>query len=271
MGGENRPLHAPLLTLGLAVALRTHTFLAQAGLVAPVRQSYRVSARRGGRLLPLLSVALVFVFLAPYGMGVLSQASAARPSLEPAQTGSVTGQAFWNGVNVDTAGTTASALSWSFNTIATVTYQWTGPASGTGVSQAFLVILFLGFPAYTKQEVQSAPSPPSGGSISMTYDLTQFKWYLQGVYELHAYLENPAGNTLWSEDFYVKVAQPYDLVVATVGLLLLTLAELYLIATVGPRAMDRARKTPPPSQPEPEESPSGSSGGGPSSTPPEKS
>ncbi|MGA7846848.1 MAG: hypothetical protein WCB18_07170 [Thermoplasmata archaeon] len=196
------------------------------------------------RLLPLLSVALAVVFLAPYGVGVLSQARGASSTLIPAQTG-VTGMVLWNGVNTDTAVSDASAISWTFSTIATVQFVFTGPTTGTGVSQAFLVILFLGFPAYTKQQVESTPFGASGGTISMTYDLTEFKWYLQGVYEVHAYLENPAGNTLWSENFYVRVAQPYDLVAATVGLILLTIAELYMIATVGPRAMDKTRKVPP--------------------------
>jgi hypothetical protein len=188
---------------------------------------------------------MVLVFLAPYGVGVLSQARGASPALTQDQSGGVSGAVLWNGINVDTAPNVASAISWSFTTQATVQFQFVGPLTGTGVSQAFLVILFLGFPAYTKQQVESTAFGPLGGTISMTYDLTQFKWYLQGVFELHAYLENPAGTTLWSENFYVKVAQPYDLVVATVGLILLTIAELYMIATVGPRAMDKVRAAKP--------------------------
>jgi len=190
----------------------------------------------------LLSVALVLVFLAPYGIGMISQARGAAPAVTTAQGNSVSGTVEWNGVNVDSYPSVSSAASWSFTNIATVNFAWAGAPTGSGgVSQAFLVILFLGFPAYTKQQVQSVALPT--GAISMTYDLTQFKWYLQGVYELHAYLENPAGNTLWSENFYVRVAEPYDITVATVGLLLLTVAELYLIATVGPRALDKTRKT----------------------------
>jgi len=187
-------------------------------------------------------VALVLVFLAPYGIGMISQARGAAPAVTTAQGNSVSGTVEWNGVNVDSYPSVSSAASWSFTNIATVNFAWAGAPTGSGgVSQAFLVILFLGFPAYTKQQVQSVALPT--GAISMTYDLTQFKWYLQGVYELHAYLENPAGNTLWSENFYVRVAEPYDITVATVGLLLLTVAELYLIATVGPRALDKTRKT----------------------------
>lgn len=190
----------------------------------------------------MLSVALVLVFLAPYGIGMISQARGAAPAVTTAQGNSVSGTVEWNGVNVDSYPSVSSAASWSFTNIATVNFAWAGAPTGSGgVSQAFLVILFLGFPAYTKQQVQSVALPT--GAISMTYDLTQFKWYLQGVYELHAYLENPAGNTLWSENFYVRVAEPYDITVATVGLLLLTVAELYLIATVGPRALDKTRKT----------------------------
>ena len=187
-------------------------------------------------------MALVLVFLAPYGIGMISQARGAAPAVTTAQGNSVSGTVEWNGVNVDSYPSVSSAASWSFTNIATVNFAWAGAPTGSGgVSQAFLVILFLGFPAYTKQQVQSVALPT--GAISMTYDLTQFKWYLQGVYELHAYLENPAGNTLWSENFYVRVAEPYDITVATVGLLLLTVAELYLIATVGPRALDKTRKT----------------------------
>jgi hypothetical protein len=208
-----------------------------------MRPFSRASPRRGARLLPLLSVTLVLVFLAPYGLGMVSLARGATVALTTAQGNAVSGSVTWDGVNVDTAPNVASAISWSFNNIATVTFNWIGAPVGTGgVSQAFLVILFLGFPAYTKQQVQSVALP--AGSISMTYNLQQFKWYLQGVYELHAYLENPGGSSLFSENFYVRVTQPYDLVVATVGLILLTIAELYMIATVGPRAADKLKKTP---------------------------
>ncbi len=207
-----------------------------------MRSLSRASPRRGGSLLPALCVSLVLVFLAPYGVGLMAQARDTAPAVSPSSPGTVNGVVYWNGLDTTTAPNPSSAISWSFSTVATVRYVWTGPPSGTGVSQAFLVILFLGFPAYTKQEVQTIASGPVGGTITMTYDLTQFKWYLQGVYELHAYLENPAGSTLWSETFYVRVTQPYDLVVATVGLLLLTVAELYMIATVGPRAADRTRR-----------------------------
>ena len=206
-----------------------------------MRPLLRVPVRRGGRLLALFSVALVLVFLAPYGMSLISQARAASPAVSTDQAGGVTATVDWNGVNIDTYPSVSSAASWSFDNIATVTYSWSGATSDGGISQAFLVILFLGFPAYTKQQVETPAT--AAGTISMTYDLTQFKWYLQGVYEVHAYLENPAGNSLFSENFYVRVAQPYDIVVSTVGLLLLTIAELYLIATVGPRALDKTRKT----------------------------
>jgi hypothetical protein len=187
-------------------------------------------------------VALVLVFLAPYCVGLLPAAQASSPEVAPAASGSIAGVVTWNGVNVNTAPNPSSAISWTFDNVATVNFTWAG-AQLPGVNQAFLVILFLGFPAYTKQVVQSAPLPV--GSIPMTYGLTQFKWYVQGLYELHAYLENPGGNVLWSTHFYVRVAQPYDLVAATVGLVLLLIAELYMIATVGPRALDKMRKQPP--------------------------
>jgi hypothetical protein len=222
----------------------------------PMRLQHRVSAGSRGRLLRLLSVVVAVAFLAPYGIGLISQTRGAEPAVTPALTpdqGSViTASVTWNGVNVDSYPTVSSAASWSFDNLAYVTFNWLGaPIGSGGVSQAFLVILFLGFPAYTKQQVQSVALPV--GSINMTYNLQQFKWYLQGVYELHAYLENPAGNSLFSENFYVRVTQPYDFVVATVGLLLLTIAELYLIATVGPRAMDKTRKAPMKPQPKQEE------------------
>ncbi len=208
-----------------------------------MRPLARISARRRSRLFPLLSIALIFVFLTPYGIGLVSEARASASSVAPALVNNATGYLTWNGINANTAPNPSSAISWTFNNVATVQYVFVGPVAGVGVSQAFLVILFLGFPAYTKQVVESVAFGPTGGTITMTYDLTQFKWYLQGLYELHAYLENPNGTSLWSENFYVRVSQPYDVVVSTVGLLLLTIAELYLIATVGPRAMDKTVKT----------------------------
>jgi hypothetical protein len=233
----------------------------------PMRPLSKISNRRGGRLIPLVSVALVLVFLAPYGVGLVSQARGGTVPSTPAVVSSVTGSVLWNGATTSNHETVSSAISWSFSTVANVKFEWVGPLTQTGVSQAFLVILFLGFPAYTKQVVRTNALPV--GSINMTYDLTQFKWYLQGIYELHAYLENPASNVLWSENFYVNVAQPYDLVVSVIGLLLLTIAELYMIATVGPRAMDKLNKQP--------KTPKSTTGGGTESTsdtsanPPEKS
>ena len=208
-----------------------------------MRRRTPLPASRPRRLFPLLSVALMLAFLTPYGIGLASEARAATPSVTPELVNNATGSLTWNGVNVNTAPTPSSAIGWTFNTVATVQYVFVGPLTGVGVSQAYLVILFLGFPTYTKQVVEQTAFGSAGGSITMTYDLTQFKWYLQGLYELHAYLENPNGTTLWSEYFYVRVAQPYDIVVSTVGLLLLTIAELYMIATVGPRSMDKLLKT----------------------------
>lgn len=183
------------------------------------------------------------MLVAPYSVGLLSAAQGAAPGPNPSLVTSVSAAVYWNGANANTAPNPAAAFSWSFGRVAHVEYAWNGPVLGAQVSQAFLVVLFLGFPAYTKQQVLSSPLPV--GSTNMTYDLTQFKWYLQGLFQLHAYLEDPNGTVLWSETFYVRVAQPYDLVVATVGLLVLTVAELYLIATVGPRAADKVQKTAP--------------------------
>lgn len=226
----------------------------------PVRKLAHATARRSGRLLPLIALGFLFLLLAPYGTSLL--ASAASPSA-PVTTASssISGTVLWDSVNTDTAPNAASAISWTFGNVATVQFTWTGAAGGPSVSQAFLVILFLGFPAYTKQEVEATPLPSTGGTISMTYDMTAFRWYLQGLYQVHAYLENPNGTSLWSEYFYVRVAQPYDIVVATVGLLLLMIAELYMIVTVGPRAADKLRKTSTPSSSTPAPSSSGSASG----------
>ena len=208
----------------------------------------RVSVRRGGRLLPLIALGFLFLLVAPYGTALLAAASTPTPAVTPASS-SISGTVLWDSTNTNTAPNAASAISWTFDNVATVQFTWTGPSGGQSVSQAFLVVLFLGFPAYTKQEVEATPLPSSGGTISMTYDMTAFRWYLQGLYQVHAYLENPNGTSLWSEYFYVRVAQPYDIVVATVGLLLLLIAELYMIATVGPRAADKLRKPTTPSTP----------------------
>jgi hypothetical protein len=235
-----------------------------------MRSRSRAPGWRPGRLFTLVSVSVVFLLLVPYGVGILSQARAAPPPLPQPAVGTVTASVFWNGVNVASYPNPSSAVTWSFDNLANVKFVW--PAAGAvpstvQISQAFLVILFLGFPAYTKQQVESVAL--SAGVINMTYDLTEFKWYLQGIFEVHAYLENPSGNSVWGEDFYVRVAQPYDIVVATVGLILLTIAELYLIATVGPRALDKTRKqTPPPKATEPSTGPTDSQT---SSAPPEKS
>ncbi|MCI4352941.1 MAG: hypothetical protein L3K14_06085 [Thermoplasmata archaeon] len=207
-----------------------------------MRQFSRACPRRLGKLLPVLSVALLALMLAPYGASFVAPARGATPGVVPGAGGSLSGQLTWNGANTNSAPNPSSAISWTFTNVATAVFSWTGPVGGAGVSQAFLVVVFFGASAYTKQQVESPALPSAIGSISMTYDLTQFKWYLQGLFQIHAYLEDPSGNDLWGETFYVRVAQPYDVVVATVGLILITLAELYMIATVGPRAADKTRK-----------------------------
>jgi len=218
-------------------------------------------------------VALLFVIIAPYSASFVATARGASPAVFPDASGSLAGALTWNGADTSTAPNPSSAISWTFTDVATAVFSWTGPAGGAGVSQAFLVVEFLGFPAYTKQQVESQALPSTGGSISMTYDMTQFKWYLQGLYQIHAYLEDPSGNSLWSETFYVKVAQPYDVVVTVVGILILTVAELYMIATVGPRAADKVRKraTQAPASAETSEPPSTDTSTDTSGTPPEKS
>jgi hypothetical protein len=200
----------------------------------------RGRTRRRASLLSLLSIGLILVFLAPYGGGLFSPARGTPPAAVPPLVTSVSGEAFWNGVNANTASTPATAFSWSFSDVAHIKFQWAGPVIGPEVSQASLVVNFLGLPAYTKQQVLSVPQPV--GSVNMTYDLSQYKWLLQGLFELHGHLADPNGTVLWNENFYVRVSQPYDIVIATVGLLILTLVELYLIATVGPRAADKAHR-----------------------------
>jgi hypothetical protein len=212
-----------------------------------VTHTYRIVDRRLGTTSLLLTAALVGLLVAPYGVGLLAPARATQTSAGPGAGNAFSAKLLWNGVDASTAPTPSSAITWSFSTVSTAQFVWHGGSNGTTISQAFLVIVFLGLPGYTKQQVESPALPSAGGGINMSYDASQFQWFLQGLYQLHGYLQNPNGSTVWSETFYVRTTQP--LTVVSIGLIALIAAELYMIATVGPRALDRARRPSRSSQP----------------------
>ncbi len=206
---------------------------------------YRARFPDVGRRLSRASAALAVAFLLlPFATTAAAEAAPApvTPALA-ASSSSLAGALYWNGKDAATAGSPGTAFSWSFANVATVKFDWTSlpGVSVSGISQADLYVLLLGIPVYTKTQVESTPLSALAGSITMTYDLTQYRWFVQGLYELKGALEDPNGSVVWSETFYVRATVPFDVTVATVALLLIVVAELYMIVTVGPRAADKTR------------------------------
>jgi hypothetical protein len=200
-------------------------------------------AARAGVWFVALSVA-AFVALPWASAGFASAIGPVRPGAT-ASTSGFQASATWNGRSVDSASTVGTAFPYSFSSPATVQFHWftTGPVpSGVGsISEAKLIVEFLSLPSYTKDELVTPPQPASAGQISMTYDLSADRYILQGLFLLQAALMNSNGSTVWAQNFYIHVTAPYELTVATVGLLAIFVLEIYLVVTVGPRAAEQAR------------------------------
>lgn len=171
-------------------------------------------------------------------------ASAPRPDIVPVPT-QLLANISWNGIATANATTPSKAIAVDFSQTIAMRFSWTllrGTAGGTvsPITAARLELVYLGQAVYTKDEVSSAPLPPSLGSINMSVDLSTDRYLIAGIYAMNASLLGQNGTTDFSEIFYVSASPPLHLVASTVGLGGLLLYELYATVTVGPHAATAA-------------------------------
>ncbi len=136
----------------------------------------------------------------------------------------------WNGANVSSHGSPASAIPVAAGQTANVTFGCTtGPLHATcPVSNASLTLTFLGIAVTTSQ------SPFSGGhgeNATINWSFGSLSQLTEGVYELKAVMLNGTGGDVWSESFFIDVKAPFDRLESglTVFLIILALAEIYAI------------------------------------------
>jgi hypothetical protein len=183
-------------------------------------------------------VAMVGLLLMPaWGM------AAARPpssSELPASSASGAVSVTWNGANISSASTESSAFSVASSDVIGVSFRWS-PALGAEVANARLQMFYLGFAvaASTVSPIGSLSSPTGAPATSaaMNWTVGWIQYAVEGVFRLSASLVASNGSSIWSEDFYVRMAAPGSILAAApILLIILGVVELYAIATSGRQA-----------------------------------
>jgi hypothetical protein len=159
----------------------------------------------------------------------------------------------WNGVDVQTAGTTSSALTIDLTQAANLTYNW--PASaGLTIKDVRLEMFYFGY-AVTTRDVFLSPVQDHG-PVALDWTPLSISYVLEGGYRLTASLIASNHTTMWSENFYVRGNAPLGiLALLPIVLLVIIVYELYGLVRSGRYAMlGRTARAPAPSKP-PEETP----------------
>jgi hypothetical protein len=161
--------------------------------------------------------------------------------------------ASWNGASIASASTPSTAITTSFGSPVAVNFTW---FSGPGVTEPFAItdavvhILYLGQQAWTKDQAFTPPMSAGTGSYSLSSDLTESRYLVEGLFLIQADLLSNTNGTVWSQSFYVNVLAPYHFTVAALALGIIGLYELVSLARVGPHALSGTKgKGTPPAQP----------------------
>lgn len=230
------------------------------------------TGHRGTAVAAMVSVALLFLVVLPVGS---LAAPSAQPSgtLAPTQTsGGITVTVTWNNANIQTASTESSAFQISLNAAVNVRYTWT--STSYSINDQRLQMFYFGFALATRDVTETAGT--ASGSVPLNWTTGPLEYVISGVYQLTASLVSPNGSTAWSESFWVDVQAPFYIgAVLPIVLILITVYELYSLATVGRQAALKARAkggtmapatSAPPSSPPPMDT--GAAEGAPPGTPP---
>lgn len=217
------------------------------------------------------AVALALMLGMPTATGAASattpQRSGPSDSSRPASTQSEVSasEVTWNGVDTSAASSVSSAFTVTFNQAVNVAFAW-NPNSTPGVTEARLAMLYFGFAVSTRDVSPIQGSGPSS-SAAMNWTVGAIQYVVEGVFGLTASLLASNGTTLWSENFFVRLAAPYSILAALpLILILLGVYELYALLRSGRQSVLGRSKPPVDASPPP----SGSAPGtGSSSTAPE--
>jgi hypothetical protein len=216
---------------------------------------------RGTGFVIAIVVAVTVLLVLPVGS---LAASEPRPtSTERAASNGVSGSAYWDGTNVQTASSPSAAFQIQFNGAVNINYTWTSLLSTNlyTVNDARLQIFYFGFALATRDVTNANPMPAAGGTFTMNWTTGPLQYVLEGTYRVVASLLEPNGTTVWSQSFWVQVAAPFYILAAfPIVLILIIIYELYAVATVGRQAtLRQTRKgNPPAASPPAETSPTSS-------------
>jgi hypothetical protein len=204
---------------------------------------------------------IALVLLLPTGLVAGSRGEPIQSiatDLTPSNAG-ITASATWNGQNISNAGSTGSAFALGSSSI-DVRFYWSTPVGSAPaqVTTARLVMFFLGFGVATRDVTLSGTTNTSSGVIDLYWNGTGLLADLiEGTYQVTASLLDAGQNTLWSENFYVKMTAPFDLLAASpIILLVIGIWEAFLLATSGkqdllkqnqkPQGAPKGKPAPPP-------------------------
>ena len=187
-------------------------------------------------LLPVLAaLGLVVAAVAGSGPGILGAERLVvghpSPTVPVPAAGTLSATITWNGVPIGQASSTGSAFVLGAGQSATVLFNVTEPLGGPTVSNASLVLLYLGVSLSTVSIPTPVPEPVGGWSVSWSFG--SLIYLTEGVYEVDAQLTDANGSVLLQQPFYVDARAPYLVGSAILSMVvILGLAELLWVRTV---------------------------------------
>jgi hypothetical protein len=137
----------------------------------------------------------------------------------------------WNGVGIGQASSAATAFVIGPGQSANVQFNFTQVLGAPRVTNASLVLLYLGLTLSSASIPTMPPTPAGGWQISWTFG--SLIYLTEGVYQLDAQLSDANGSVLFQEPFYVDARAPYVVGSAILAMaIVLGLAEILWIRTV---------------------------------------
>lgn len=210
----------------------------------------RRSAKTEGRIVGSLALVAI-LFLSGSGSAIGGAPRGTRLSVDAsAMPGPLQVTVTWNGADLRSAVSDASALAVDFSSTITLRYHWSTPTGGYNISTARLQMIYFGFAIANRDVVESNPRLATNGTFVMGWQPGALTYLLEGTYLLKASLLSAANATVWSENFFVHASAAYD-IGAVIPILLLMIAayELFALFTSGSRAAHRKAPRPPPRAP----------------------
>jgi len=164
------------------------------------------------------------------GAGSWGRGETAYPGAMDPSTG-FSANISWNGVGIGQASSAATAFVIGPGQSANVQFNFTQVLGAPRVTNASLVLLYLGLTLSSASIPTMPPTPAGGWQISWTFG--SLIYLTEGVYQLDAQLSDANGSVLFQEPFYVDARAPYVVGSAILAMaIVLGLAEILWIRTV---------------------------------------